>query len=310
MPTIDFHTYNTETLKNFKPVLAKDVIPDWWKKQKVGELVNGTLQQTIRACPAMDDWLKMGWYLVANRDMEILLGTSRGSADGTVWAAAIDTEAGKWIKDDASSSHPSTQTSDAFSYLGTGENPPIKDAFKMKNPWNIKTPKGYSCFYLDPFLHQNKYFSTWQGIIDTDEFNVNEDNAQIIFYPKVDHSFIIKKGTPLCQVIPFKREEWVGTYSVKTPESYIKNLSDVTKDIDNISMIQAIREADTGQSAGHGEDSVKSVGPYKKLKLWKPKQKFFNEESPPPECPFHVSEDKPAPDEVQLELNLGDPNGS
>jgi len=76
MPTIDFHTYNPITIQDFKPVLAKDLVPEWWKKSKVAETVNGTSQQTIRACPAMDDWLKMGWYLCANRDMEVVQGIS------------------------------------------------------------------------------------------------------------------------------------------------------------------------------------------------------------------------------------------
>ena len=45
--------------------------------------------------------------------------------------------------------------------------------------------------------------------------------------------------------------------------------------------------------------------------MWKPKQKFFNEDTPPPECPFHVSAENPAPNEIQLEMNFGDEtNGS
>ena len=67
----------------------------------------------------------------------------------------------------------------AFEYMG--DDGPVKDAFKMRNPWNIVTPPGYSTLYLDPFLFQNKFFATWQGIIDTDTFNSNMDNAQIIF---------------------------------------------------------------------------------------------------------------------------------
>ena len=49
MPTIDFHTYNEDTIKNFRPVLAKDIVPDWWKTVKVAEIVKGQTQQTIRA---------------------------------------------------------------------------------------------------------------------------------------------------------------------------------------------------------------------------------------------------------------------
>ena len=31
---IEFHSYDSETVKNFRPVLAKSIqsIPDWWKK--------------------------------------------------------------------------------------------------------------------------------------------------------------------------------------------------------------------------------------------------------------------------------------
>ena len=51
-------------------------------------------------------------------------------------------------------SGPDFDEDNAFEYLG-GDNP-VRDAFKMRSAWNIKTPPGYSCFYVDPFLHQNK----------------------------------------------------------------------------------------------------------------------------------------------------------
>ena len=304
MPTIDFHTYNPTTIKDFKPILAKDLVPDWWKKSKVAEVVNGVKQQTIRACPAMDDWLKMGWYLCANRDMEVIQGISHKDEEGIGWASVRDLDARNWLKGTSSSSHPHTQLMDGFAYMDKSENPPVKDAFKMRNPWCITTPEGYSTFYLDPFLHQNKYFSTWQGIIDTDKFNNGVDNAQIIFYPKVDHNFTILKGTPLCQIIPFKREEWVGTYALKTTKSEMLSSSRLTTERETIGMPEAFRILGVEDNRSV---SAKTVGPYKKMKYWNPKQRYFNEESPPPECPYHVSEDSP---EIQLELPIGDTDGS
>ena len=197
MPTIDFTTFNEESLRDWKPVLAKSLSPDWWKKMKVFQHDRGQRIQTIRACPAMDDWLKSGWYILANRDMEVVFDNGK----------TYTQEFGKEVsQSQASPSHPAAQFAHSFSYLG--EEGPIKDAFKMRNAWNIITPKGYSCFYLDPFLFQNNHFATWQGVIDTDDFNINQDNSQIIFYPKVSHSFVIPKGTPLVQVIPFKRDDW------------------------------------------------------------------------------------------------------
>ena len=37
MPTIDFITYDEECLRDFKPVLAKEYLPEWWKNQKIHE---------------------------------------------------------------------------------------------------------------------------------------------------------------------------------------------------------------------------------------------------------------------------------
>ena len=77
MPTIDFTTFNEECLRDWKPVLAKSLSPDWWKKMKVFQHDRGQRIQTIRACPAMDDWLKSGWYILANRDMEVVFDNGR-----------------------------------------------------------------------------------------------------------------------------------------------------------------------------------------------------------------------------------------
>jgi len=297
VPTIEFHSYDTDTVKNFRPVLAKTVQPEWWKTLKVGMDVHGKRITTVRACPAMDDWLKMGWYLVANRDMEVNCGVGTDS-DSTEF----------YTKDKndgyASPSHNHTQMGNAFEYMGT--HGPVNDAFKMRNPWNIVTPSGYSCFYLDPFLFQNQYFATWQGIIDTDTFNSNMDNAQIIFYPKVQKSFTIKEGTPLCQVVPFKREEWNASYMQFDHQTFQENRSSVTTHLDG-KYAKSMDEWGRHKGLSDEERNVSlQMGAYRKGEYWQPKGKFYKEESPPPECPFHkvVSEET----ENQLELDLD--NGS
>ena len=283
MPTIDFTTFNEETLRNFKPVLAKSVMPSWWKKMKIFQSIRGRRIQTIRACPAMHDWTKSGWYLLANRDMEILCGSER---DLTSTKFATKDPSGKKYE---SPTHPSDQFDNAFDYIEDGEFGQVKDAFKMRNPWNIQTPKGYSTYYMDPFLFQNKYFACWQGIIDTDEFNVNQDNSQIIFYPKVNHSFTIPKGTPLCQIIPFKREEWVATYQLKDNKIWHENRSMYTSNHDMMTMDEQGRtKYDVAISgAKKQKDKPMSLGPYRNEGYWKEKGQFYSEEEPPPECPMH-----------------------
>ena len=280
MPTIDFTTFNERSLRDFKPVLAKSLSPDWWKKLKIFQAVRGRRTQTIRACPAMHDWLKSGWYILANRDIEVLVGQDREGLSNENFITRDHTNSGY-----NSPSHPSEQFDNAFDYIKNTKGH-VKDAFKMRNPWNIITPDGYTCFYLDPFLFQNNHFAVWQGIIDTDKFNTNQDNSQIIFYPKVEHSFVIPEGTPLVQIIPYRREEWTATYQLKDAKVWHENRSKYTSNADMPSMDeQGRREYDS-----YKDEESKSLGPYRKEGYWQEKGQFYSEEEPPPECPFHKGE--------------------
>ncbi len=275
MPTIDFHTYDKDTLRNFKPVLAKSISADWWKKAKVAEVVSGQVNKTVRSCPAMQDWLSSGYLILANRDLFVKNGVTEEDSDSKFYHTEDTILDG--MDSYSSATHPHIQMHDAFNYMSTMD-APVKDAFKMSSAWDITTPPGYSCFYLDPFLFQNDYFATFQGIIDTDKFNVNKDNSQIIFYPKVDHSFVITKGTPICQIIPYKREEWVATYTVKDHKSFVTNQSEYTTEREdgNRTMAELNR-------IGFA-DELHKAGPYKRGKVWTPKHKDFKEDLT--ECPF------------------------
>lgn len=77
---------------------------------------------------------------------------------------------------------------------------------KWINPWSIKTEKGYSCLFLPPMHQENKYFSIFPGIVDTDNY------FSPVNFPFVlkDISFegLVPAGTPMAQVIPFKRDSW------------------------------------------------------------------------------------------------------
>lgn len=287
MPTIDFVTYNEETLVDFKPVLAKDVLPEWWKKQKIHEVNIGQVGHTIQACPAMDDWLKIGWYIIANKDHEIVCGDGAGhdEDDFTFSTHSVD----------ASPSHPANQFG-PFEFLN---DKPIKDAFKFRMPWNIILPKGYSMFYTDPFLFQNRHFAVWPGIIDGDTFNKNMDNAQLILYPRTTTSFVIKKGTPICQIIPFRREEWVASYQIRETEGFFTNMSGKTSAHGDDPLNRTMAESEPLLD----RDNVRfKSGGYRQNGMWKPKSKYFSEVSPPPECPFHNKEDDSP--EKQLELDV------
>ena len=74
MPTIDFRTFDGDAFENFRPVLAKNYHPEWWKKAKVKVHHRSQIVQTLRSCPAMDDYLKLGWYIIATQDIPVMNG--------------------------------------------------------------------------------------------------------------------------------------------------------------------------------------------------------------------------------------------
>jgi len=300
MPYIDFISNSENTVRDFKPVLAKSVMPEWWKKGKIDQYIRGEFVQTIRACPAMDDWTKSGYYIIANRDFQIIAGEERLQETSNNFSA-IDMSGHLYD----SASHPKDQMFNSFEYLG--EKGPVKDAFKMRNPWNIKTPPGYSTMFLDPFLFQGRAFAAWQGIIDTDKFNVNQDNAQIIFYPRFNSSFVIKKGTPLVQCIPYKRETWHASIQYQDGVTFDQNRSGPKEhggisNEDNLSVdwFNRCGRYDEDVMSGQTQRDVRkkgtnSMGPYRTEGYWSEKAKYFKpieEENPPPECPMHKSEEE------------------
>ena len=76
---------------------------------------------------------------------------------------------------------------------------------KWHNPWGIKTPKGWSCLFTSPLNHLETRFKILDGVIDTDTY-YNQVNFPFIWTGR-DGEFFIPRGTPLVQVIPFKRTE-------------------------------------------------------------------------------------------------------
>jgi len=90
------------------------------------------------------------------------------------------------------------------------------NAGKFINKWLIKTPPGYSCLFIHPMNRLEERFKIIEGVVDTDRY------TNVIHFPfilqKRDEQFIIKKGEPMIQIIPFKRESykmWSGFYMEK-----------------------------------------------------------------------------------------------
>lgn len=82
---------------------------------------------------------------------------------------------------------------------------------KWENKWTVNVPKGYSVMFTHPLNRFDLPFYTLTGIVDCDFFDAP---VNFPFLLKKDFEGIIERGTPICQLIPIKRDNWEST--VKT----------------------------------------------------------------------------------------------
>jgi hypothetical protein len=81
--------------------------------------------------------------------------------------------------------------------------------YKYMNCWIPETPKGYSCLVISPLGHNDLPFKAVPAVVDTDK-----STLELVFpmWIKTGFEGIVEKGTPLVQIIPFKRDDWTSTF--------------------------------------------------------------------------------------------------
>ena len=77
--------------------------------------------------------------------------------------------------------------------------------YKWHNQFTIKTPSDYSMLFVSPINRFDLPFITITGLVDTDTYDLS---VHFPFFIRDDFSGIIKKGTPITQIIPIKRDSW------------------------------------------------------------------------------------------------------
>jgi len=188
--------------EEFIPRPASKLIPDWYKntesyvsKAKKPDGKGGT-PTSIKRCMPVFDVMSAGYFIVTHTDLYV---TQRINEMGIVepWY--------EWGNFTPISFHPNEQ---ALLHPKVNEKNNIP---KYMNPWSIKTSSGYSTLFIAPAHHSN-VFEAFEGIVDTDKYNAP---VNIIFTLK-DENFegLVPAGTPIVQLIPFKRESWqmqIGT---------------------------------------------------------------------------------------------------
>ena len=179
------------------PKPASRVIPEEYKKLK--RFTDGNLHlPTVKTCMPFLDSMSMGYIIPFDQDYLV------DPVENDFSVTPANKEEGNF------GFHNQTQLPKEW-HKTTGEN-----AGKFINKWLIKTSPGYSCLFIHPMNRLEERFKIIEGVVDTDNY-VNIINFPFIL-KKRDEQFLIKKGDPMVQVIPFKRESykmWAGFYKEK-----------------------------------------------------------------------------------------------
>jgi hypothetical protein len=182
--------------KEYSPKPASAFVPDWYKKlesyisgekKPTGE---GGTTATAKRCMPVFDAIVGGYIIVSAADVYV---SQKKMEDGTKQPYF------EWSSYGLIQFHPVEQMPEHPKRNGHMSYP------KWKNPWAIKTPKGYSVLFTQP-MHRESPFTILPGIVDTDTYTAPVNFPFVL--NDINFEGLIPAGTPIAQVIPIKREEW------------------------------------------------------------------------------------------------------
>ena len=186
------HKFFTSITESPKP--AKNFIPEDYKKLS-NYIDNDLRSPTVKKCMPFLDALSSGYIIPLIQDYIITL-TKKGPKDEEINIL------GKIGERD---SHPHIQ-------LPKNYQDSSRPLGKFVNKWYIKTPPGYSCLFIHPLNQPKKDYELAAGVVDTDTYDRGIKFPYFIrkHFTEQKAQIFLKKGAPMVQVIPFKRESWTS----------------------------------------------------------------------------------------------------
>jgi len=199
--------------KYIEPIVpALTALPQWYKDKKAHMVGYPPFQQhasgTFKACPVIFDSMTQGYILPLWADLYV--EPTQNPENGEIMPSFFW---GKGIEDGPLMTMFNVEMTEGMPNVDKTNLPP----FKLNSPWILKTSKGYSTLFIAPLNNRDIMFEAISGVIHTDVFTTFIDIPFIWTGPS-DFKGIIKQGTPMLQLIPFKREKFQHEIGFITPE--------------------------------------------------------------------------------------------
>ena len=195
---IKFICGDRHVAKHFPPVPASKARPDWYNK--LPGFLGQPLQSppTIKKCMPVYDHITAGYIVYNPVEQEIACG-NRDNSDVVAFRRRFPDA---WNNQEPQEGHMHEQCP---IHVNGNER---RDYITFSVPWRIETPPGYSCLIQQPYFEFEKRFTLFPAIVDTDTIDVPWVNWPGHMNIAKGESTTIQPGTPLMQVIPFKRDAW------------------------------------------------------------------------------------------------------
>lgn len=179
-----------------KPQPAKNHIPEWYRNSESSFVIDGKDFPGLKKCAPFLDAIMAGYVVVTPFDIFVTR-----DKDGSVKFS--------WTGPDEFSNYINERPKQSGELMPrpAGHNP---NHLVWSSPWGFKLPRGYSAIVCHPYNRFDLPFTTSAGIIDSDKFWAN---GNLPFYIKEDFTGTIPEGTPIAQVIPFKRDKWKSIFN-------------------------------------------------------------------------------------------------
>lgn len=178
----------------YQPQPATKYVPEWYKKTEnrfPENIKHPKNSETIKKCVPVFDAITAGYIIVSRCDVYVTIEDGEPK-----YTSAFD-------------AFNRPFKSIEYHSMKQAHLHPEKNGFKYPkwiSPWKIQTPKGYSVLFKPPAHNPNPWFTALEGIVDTDVYT-SPVNFPFVLKDPTKECFI-PAGTPIVQVIPFKRENW------------------------------------------------------------------------------------------------------
>jgi hypothetical protein len=203
-PIIDFMIQKELYGAIEEPYPATKNMPDWYKSAS-SELSEEHLGgNNVASCVPFFDSLTTGWIIPVPVDIEVSIDkeTNHMNFDWESDIEFVDAHSRETLTKHFPDDH--------------------KLALQIYHKWAWAVPDGYSVLMTEPFNRMETRWKAMTGMVDADEY-MGPVNGSLI-WQDFEYEGIIKAGTPLFQVIPFKRDSLIteGRVRERTDEEELE----------------------------------------------------------------------------------------